>query len=1324
MGFWYSPRSSPVIHAQYTTEQQHASTLQRDQLRLELAASFRLNGVATAMVAITLPKQLRDTVVLSFADAKISAIQFEPSTRTLITQKLINLEIEAVYGSKVNADLPPVLQADPLHRCIGALVYGCRLVIIPAHALQPRTNVQFRVIDLEKLSSPLGQAKSFCFLTGYTTPTALLLHEPRPVWVGRHAVGRDSCVLSALSCELDTTDDFAPTVWAKDSLPSDCFALVPTPQPLGGALIVSPNMVLHTNQASSSAVAVNAIAARATGYPHTTQAGLSLNLDNARVTFITSVDAIFSLQSGQLYRIGLRSDDGTPAPKRPHKAVASRSTEDLDIYGADLHHRGQGQRNYMVHVLDRLPNLAPVLAITPALPASVSVEDGLHGRPPIDTLVTAGRDDHASLAQLYNGFRPKVQLSTQEFSKTRDVWALHVPVKGNRSDAADKGSRRSHGALILSQSSGTGVLAIRNGLKTSPINRLVTSRALFLTRGFERLAEIRVPGGQKIRSASVADPFVMTLMSDHSVHMFVLNPVTKTLDHIECTPCWQGVVKSITLCQDVSRILHLHSAALLDELKNESEQRLESASTATQSSAVVEATPNSTEVEGATAQPATRGMLVADDEDDFLYGEAEAEPDTKTTMPTPTPTVSKPGQNVAPSQTMAESATYGIFDAAELGPSVATSDDYAAPTYWALITTESGALYICTVPDLKIAFHCPSFGDGHSLVWDRLPNQAIPQAGDGADAPDEARNDDDAHGSEEYIVETLLIGLGQGQRPHLLARTSDHHLLMYEVFPVVPSVTEASVRRLKPFQNIAGCDGVCVTGPRPLLVACGHQLKAITIVPLALEDAVKTFHPLHMDDVENGFIYFTKAGTLCCATAPDGLMLNRGVLARRAVLGRTIQKIAFDLDSRLAALLLMEPRPELKPSRGNNDPPSNELPNISYRPDEPKALTPFFQLQLLSPKSMKLLPDTRIEYDLHHHVTSFAAVRLSSSLNSTGKQNYIAVGVTLLEGQRATTTGFVDFYTVDVHDGKETRLEKRASCKQPGCVSAMDCTEDGFLVAAVGQRLGSKIYVWNFQDGQELQPLAYFEAGIYTSCIRVIKNLAIVGDYESGVQLLRFSRQKGLQQMPVFRGTKHRFYSLVKVGADPHKSNCYCADFVVRESDLAMIYGDADGNLVALDYDADSPDTRGGRILVRSANFHLGTRLSAMLRLQAAPVVRAPGGLAEAQKCHVVHTFGIEGQQGVVIPLHEAEYRRLEMLQKKLVSHSSLAGLHPFQFRAFKSSIWRPRSFAQGILDGALLRQYFCLGRREQLDVAEQLGVSAQQLERDMAHALDAAFYL
>ena len=35
--------------------------------------------------------------------------------------------------------------------------------------------------------------------------------------------------------------------------------------------------------------------------------------------------------------------------------------------------------------------------------------------------------------------------------------------------------------------------------------------------------------------------------------------------------------------------------------------------------------------------------------------------------------------------------------------------------------------------------------------------------------------------------------------------------------------------------------------------------KAITIVPLALEDAVKTFHPLHMDDVENGVIYFTKA---------------------------------------------------------------------------------------------------------------------------------------------------------------------------------------------------------------------------------------------------------------------------------------------------------------------------------------------------------------------------------------------------------------------------------------------------------------------------------
>ena len=99
-----------------------------------------------------------------------------------------------------------------------------------------------------------------CFLHGYSEPVVLVLHLTQASWGGNlHKPGyRDSCAVAALS--LNLSRQHHPCIWSRGLLPHDAFKLVAVPEPIGGAVVVCPHVLLHVSQMHAVAMALNPFA--------------------------------------------------------------------------------------------------------------------------------------------------------------------------------------------------------------------------------------------------------------------------------------------------------------------------------------------------------------------------------------------------------------------------------------------------------------------------------------------------------------------------------------------------------------------------------------------------------------------------------------------------------------------------------------------------------------------------------------------------------------------------------------------------------------------------------------------------------------------------------------------------------------------------------------------------------------------------------------------------------------------------------------------------------------------------------------------------------
>ncbi|XP_005092153.1 cleavage and polyadenylation specificity factor subunit 1 [Aplysia californica] len=291
-----------------------------EKTRLECLASYSLHGNIQSLEAVKLSGAHRDVILLSFSDAKLSVVEYDPSTHDLKTCSLHQFEEHELRGGYTTTTHLPVIRVDPDGRCAGMLIYGTHLVVLPfrkevamdeldapSGAMGKSPIMSSYIIDLRKMDEKIINILDIQFLHGYFEPTVFILYEPLATWSGRTAVRTDTCSIVAIS--LNIQQKVHPIIWSQANLPFDSFSVCAIPKPIGGVMIFAVNSLMYLNQSVPPfGVSLNSIADSSSAFPLKAQENVHCALDCVRHALISNDRLVLSLKGGELYVLTLVID--------------------------------------------------------------------------------------------------------------------------------------------------------------------------------------------------------------------------------------------------------------------------------------------------------------------------------------------------------------------------------------------------------------------------------------------------------------------------------------------------------------------------------------------------------------------------------------------------------------------------------------------------------------------------------------------------------------------------------------------------------------------------------------------------------------------------------------------------------------------------------------------------------------------------------------------------------------------------------------------------------------------------------------------------------
>ncbi|XP_047329252.1 cleavage and polyadenylation specificity factor subunit 1 isoform X2 [Impatiens glandulifera] len=322
---------------------------------LELVCHYRLHGNIYSIAVLSKGGanggKTRDSIILTFEDAKISVLEFDDSTHKLRTSSMHCFEgpdWRHLKRGRESFARGPYVKVDPQGRCGVVLVYGLQMIILKAAevgsslvgeksilsdggALSARIESSY-IINLRDLN--MKHVKDFIFIHGYIEPVMVVLHQQELTWTGRPLSKHHTCMISALS--ISTTLKQHPLIWSAQNLPHDAYKLLAVPSPIGGVLILCANSVHYHSQTASCMLALNKFAVPVSGSPEMPKSSFSVELDAANATWLSNDVAILSTKAGELLLLTIVYDGRVVQRLDISKSKASVLTSGITSIGNSL----------------------------------------------------------------------------------------------------------------------------------------------------------------------------------------------------------------------------------------------------------------------------------------------------------------------------------------------------------------------------------------------------------------------------------------------------------------------------------------------------------------------------------------------------------------------------------------------------------------------------------------------------------------------------------------------------------------------------------------------------------------------------------------------------------------------------------------------------------------------------------------------------------------------------------------------------------------------------------------------------------------------------
>lgn len=315
--------------------------------KLVLVAEYDLPGTIVGLGRVKSPESRSggETVLVATRNAKLSIIEWDPEKYGITTTSIHYYERQDDVSNPWYPDLdtcPSRLTVDPSSRC-AILYYGMRNLAILPFPQQGDDLVMDDYdpdLDGERPEGEVNSVKATANGTAHTTPympsfvlplTALdpsllhpivleFLHEYREPTFGilYSQVATSSSLLHERKdvvfyavFTLDLQQRASTTLLSVPRLPSDLFKLVPLPPPVGGALLIGSNELVHVDQGGkTNAVGVNEFARQASAFSMADQSDLEMRLEGCVVEQLGTEngDLVLALTDGRMAVVSFRLD--------------------------------------------------------------------------------------------------------------------------------------------------------------------------------------------------------------------------------------------------------------------------------------------------------------------------------------------------------------------------------------------------------------------------------------------------------------------------------------------------------------------------------------------------------------------------------------------------------------------------------------------------------------------------------------------------------------------------------------------------------------------------------------------------------------------------------------------------------------------------------------------------------------------------------------------------------------------------------------------------------------------------------------------------------
>lgn len=1321
--------------------------------RLELVCHFRLHGNIESMAVLSDgTENRRDSIAVTFNDAKITCLEFDDSINGLRTSSMHCFEGPEWFHLKRGRESfawGPIIKGDPQGRCGAVLVYGLQIIILkavqvgqslvgedePTRVLSS-TAVRIEssyVIDLRDLE--MNHIKDFTFVHGYIEPVLVILHEREPTWAGRISSKSQTCMLSAFSISMGLKQH--PMIWSAAKLPHDAYQLLAVPPPISGILVICANSIHYHSQSTSCSLALNSFSSQPDGSPEILKTSFHVELDVAKATWLSHDIVMFSSKNGEILLLTVVYDGRAVQRLDLMKSKASVLSSGATTLGSSFIFLGSRLADsLLVQFSCGMPtSVLPDLTDEPAdiesdLPFSKRLK-----RIPSDVL-----QDVTSVEELsfHNKAVPNIVDSAEKISfVVRDALINVGPLKDfayglrTNSDPNAAGiAKQSNYELVCC--SGHGKNGTLSALQQSIRPDLITEVELPSCTGIWTVYYKSSRGN----TADNNEYHAYLIISLESRTMVLqtgddLGEVTETVDYNV-----QGSTIAAGNLFGRCRVIQVYAkgARVLDGSFMTQELNF--------SMHTSESSLNSEPLAAASASIADPYVLLkmSDGSIRLLIGDPS----------TCTISINAPAIFASSSERISACTLYcdrgpepwlrkthtDAWLSTDVGEATDDNDNssHDLSDIYCIICYESGKLEIFEVPSFKRVFSVVNFVSGPAILFDVFSRNSTKDSGIGdRDASKVSVKKEEA--ANIKIVELAMHRWsGQFSRPFLFGLLNDGTLLCYHAYyfegsesnvqcapfsphggsPDIGNATDSRLRNLRfcrvsidissrddisclvrpritIFNNVGGYEGLFLGGPRPTWVfVCRQRFR---VHPQLCDGPIVAFTVLHNVNCCRGLIYVTSQGFLKICQLPSAYNYDNYWPVQKVPLHGTPHQVTYYGEQSLYPLIVSVPqvRPlnQVLSSMADQELGLHIENDVTSGSDLQEVYTvDEFEVRIMELGKSNGRWETRSTIPMQSFENALT-VRIVTLQNTSTKEN---------ETLMAIGTAYVQGEDVAAR-GRVLLFSFSKSENSQNLVTEVYSKESKGAVSAVaalqGHLLiasGPKITL-NKWTGSELTAVAFYDAPLHVVSLNIVKNFVLFGDIHKSIYFLSWKEQ-GSQ--------------LSLLAKDFGSLDCFATEFLIDGSTLSLVVSDSDKNVQIFYYAPKMVESWKGQKLLSRAEFHVGAHVSKFLRLQMLPTQ----GLASEKTNRFALVFGtLDGGIGCIAPVDELTFRRLQSLQRKLVDAiPHVCGLNPRSFRHFKSNGKAHRPGPDNIIDFELLSHYEMMSLEEQLEIAQQIGTTRSQI--------------